>query len=147
MVATRQSDRRKQGSLSARRKKGRSAVTNLASALPGAPSRERWARRFRDLVALLISDLGNDPGMSEGQRMLARRAATLALECEVREVKFAKQGAATDEQLEVFQRATNSLRRTLESLNVHHGRIARDVTPTLAELIEQHTHVDSEVAK
>ena len=45
----------------------------------------KWARRFRDILAEIISDLGgHDGGLSEAQRQLARRCATIAIACEPR---------------------------------------------------------------
>ena len=45
----------------------------------------KWARLFRDILAEIISDLGgHDGGLSEAQRQLARRCATIAIACEPR---------------------------------------------------------------
>jgi hypothetical protein len=100
--------------------KARSRVTNGVE----------WYRRFRDLNGLFAIDLGGDPTtLSEGQRALVRRAAALCTELELMETRFARNGGAKVVELEVFQRATNSLRRVLECLGIHRGRIARDVTP------------------
>ena len=41
-----------------------------------------WARRFRDVLVEIISDLGGLDVLSEGQKQLARRAATLCITCE-----------------------------------------------------------------
>ena len=39
---------------------GRSRVTNGSAILPGVDGRSVWARRFRDLMGLHLSDLGGD---------------------------------------------------------------------------------------
>jgi hypothetical protein len=60
----------------------RSAVTNGKRLHVKAVGDGAWSRRFRDVLAEIISDMGGREGLSEGQRQLARRAATIALECE-----------------------------------------------------------------
>lgn len=47
-----------------------------------APGDTAWARRFRDVLSEIVSDLGGHDGLSEGQRQLARRAATISIMCE-----------------------------------------------------------------
>jgi len=47
-------------------------------------------RRYRDVLAQLVSDLGGDP--SEAQHLIARRAATLAVWCEQEEAVLAGGG-------------------------------------------------------
>jgi hypothetical protein len=61
--------------------------------------------------------------------MICRRAACLAVELERRETIFAEAGEATDNQLEHYQRAANSLKRLLEALGL--DRVPIDVTPGL----------------
>jgi hypothetical protein len=48
---------------------------------------DAWSRRFRDVLGEIIGDLGGPDNLTEGQRQLARRAATLSLECERMEVR------------------------------------------------------------
>jgi hypothetical protein len=111
---------------------GRSRVTNGTRLLPNIDGRSQIGRRFRDLVAAFSLDLApaNDASLSEGQRALIRRAAALSVECERMEVRFALNDGASDKELNVFQRSVNSLRRVIETLGTHHGRMLRDVTPT-----------------
>lgn len=110
--------------------KGRSKLTNGYTVLPSIDGRSSWARRFRDLVLSFGSDLGqHEASLSEGQRALCRRASALCVELEAAEVRFARNGGAKVEELEAFQRATNSLRRLCESLGINRGRIPRDITP------------------
>jgi hypothetical protein len=64
-------------------KKLRSRVTNGRSQFVEADGRGPWARRFRDILDEILSDIGvPDSDLSQGQRQMARRAATLACECE-----------------------------------------------------------------
>jgi hypothetical protein len=68
-------------------RKHRSAVTN-GKRLHVEPIHENaWSRRFRDILGEIISDLGGPDNLTEGQRQLARRAATISIECERLEVK------------------------------------------------------------
>jgi len=113
---------------------GRSRVSNGASILPGVDGRSVWARRLRDLIRLHLSDLGGDGAVSEAERSIIRRVATLTVELERMEVGFAVAGEAQPAQLELYQRTANSLRRLLESVGL--GRRPRDITPSLHEYIE-----------
>ena len=119
--------------------KGRSRLTNGAALLPSIDHRSFWARRFRDLVGSFQSDLAqDDDALSTGQKALIRRASALCVELEGMEVKFAANQGATVEQLEVFQRATNSLRRVVETLGISRGRLAREVGGvTLGQVLRQ----------
>jgi hypothetical protein len=106
---------------------GRSAITNGNVLLARIDGRSFWARRYKDLCYGLINDLGGEHApISEAQKLLVRRGALLALELERRESRFSPHGAE-DAELEVYQRITNTLRRVVETLNIHHGRIARDL--------------------
>ena len=69
------------------RRYGRSAVTNGKRLHVQKVGDNAWARRFRDLLGEIISDLGGADLLSEGQRQLARRAATISVECERLEVR------------------------------------------------------------
>lgn len=121
----------------ARRPKGlyksqaRSRITNGRDLLPHVDGRIGWVRRFRDCLALHLSDL---PDASYSEQVIARRCACLVVALEQMETEFAQAGHATPEQLREYGRGTNTLRRALESLGL--TRRARDVTPTLQQLIE-----------
>nr|QIG92785.1 hypothetical protein G6P99_09875 [Bradyrhizobium sp. 6(2017)] len=112
---------------------GRSRISNGSSILPGVDGRLAWVRRLRDLIDLHLSDLGGDAAVSEAERSIVRRCATLTVELERMEVGFAIAGEAQPDQLELYQRTANSLRRLLESVGL--GRRPRDVTPSLHEYI------------
>ena len=62
-----------------------------------------------------------------------RRAVTLIVELERREVTFALAGEADNEGLAIYQTTVNTLRRTLEALGLQ--RRSKDVTPTLAQYL------------
>jgi hypothetical protein len=93
-----------------------------------------WSRRYGDLVRAHIADLGGADRLSEAQKSLIRRAAALELELEQMEGKLSM-GESID--LDAFGRATNTLRRTLETIGLE--RQARDVSPSLRERAMQAT--------
>src|ERR1700720_1644609 len=86
-------------------------------------SSSAWSRRYRDIVAGHLSDLGGPAALSEAEISLVKRVSTLEIECEQAEGKLSM-GEEVD--LDLFQRMTNSLRRTLETLGLE--RKCRDVT-------------------
>ena len=66
-----------------RKPEARSAVSNGRKLFfPGADGRSATARRFRDLYAALCTDLGGVDALTEMQKSLARRAASLSVSCE-----------------------------------------------------------------
>lgn len=109
----------------------RSRVTNGSAILPGVDGRSAWARRLRDLVGLHVSDLGGEDAISEAERSIVRRAATLTVELERMEAVFATAGEAKPGDLDLYQRTAGNLRRLLEAVGLE--RRQRNVTPTLAQ--------------
>jgi hypothetical protein len=112
----------------AAKRTARSRVSNGKQLFLEGDGRGVAVRRYRDLLAALVSDLGGDP--SEAQAIIARRAATLAVWCEQAESDMAS-GNPID--IGSFTTATNALRRLLADLGLE--RKIRDVTPTLAAYI------------
>jgi hypothetical protein len=107
-----------------------SKVTNGKALFVEADGRGPWARRWRDLLAQIISDLGGADLLSEGQRQLARRCATIALSCERMEGEAAL-GKEID--LDTYGALTDRLGRTLQRLGLK--RVARDTGLTLSDLL------------
>lgn len=108
-------------------KKGQNAV-----ALSGVDGRSLMARRFREIYSGIESDLGGD--LTEAQRHLIARAATLAIWCEAREAELAQ---GEDFDAGGYATISNALRRLLSDLGLE--RRVRDITPTLADFIEART--------
>jgi hypothetical protein len=116
---------------------GRSRVTNSAARgsivwLDRIDKRGPVARRFKDLVALVTADLGGPTELSEGQRQMIRRIASMSVWCESEEAKMAD-GDEVD--IDRFQRTANSLRRLCESIGLR--RVARDITPSLGQILRE----------
>jgi hypothetical protein len=117
--------------------KARSVLTNGRHHILGreVDGRSSTMRRYRDLIQLHVSDLGGEDLISESERRLIRRAAMLTLQCELLDAKFALlEGEASVIDLDRYQRASNSLRRLLQSLGLQ--RRAKDVT-TLGDLLRE----------
>jgi hypothetical protein len=108
----------------------RSRVSNGSAILDGIDGRSKEARRFRDVLGEIVSDLGGADRLSEGQRQLARRCAMLAVECEKIEA-LGVAGELID--LEVYGQLTDRIGRAFQRLGVR--RVARNVTPSVAEYV------------
>ncbi|ACK52001.1 conserved hypothetical protein [Methylocella silvestris BL2] len=106
------------------RKRSASAVTNGSKAFIQGDGNSPWYRRFKDLLALHVDDLGGEPALSEAQMSLCRRAATLEVELERIEGQLSLGNAAD---LDAYNRHAGGLRRILESLGIE--RRKRDITP------------------
>ena len=101
----------------------------------GIDGRSAWVRRAKGIIAAHLSDLGGVENTSAAERSIIRRASTLTVELERFESKFATAGEASPDDLEVYQRCANSLRRLLEAVGLQ--RRSRDITPTLSDLIRE----------
>ncbi|MFN3473841.1 MAG: hypothetical protein ACK4ZW_07325 [Blastomonas sp.] len=99
-----------------------------SAVLVGVDGRSQMARRYREITASIESDLGGD--LTEAQRHLIARSATLAIWCEAREAELAN-GAEFD--AAAYATISNALRRLLSDLGLE--RRARDVTPRLHDYI------------
>src|SRR5262245_10005066 len=105
-----------------------SKLTNGSSLVADTDGRTAWMRRYRDLVSSHEHDLGGTGFISESERRLIRRAALITIQCEMLDKKFASsEGEATREDLDLYQRLSNSLRRLLQSLGLQ--RRPRDINP------------------
>jgi hypothetical protein len=116
----------------------RSRVTNGRELLPNIDGRSLWLRRYRDLLALHLSDLGGSEAVSSAELAILRRAACLMVELERIEVLLASDDPriSREHTLDVYQRGSNTLRRLLESVGLQ--RRQRDVTPTLDQYLDEH---------
>jgi hypothetical protein len=102
----------------------RSAVTNGRRLFVEGHGNSAWSRRYRDLIAGHVSDMGGRGQLSEAQISLIKRASAIELELEQSEGKLSM-GQEID--LDQYTRAAGHLRRILETLGVE--RRAKDVTP------------------
>ena len=94
----------------------RSALTNgTALFLDKVDQRQIVARRYRDVVGLLVADMGGIDALSEAEMIIAKRAATLVVFCESQESAMAS-GKKLD--MESYLPAVNALRRLLETIGI-----------------------------
>jgi hypothetical protein len=121
---------------------GRSAVSNGNRLLAGVDGRNAWARRCRDVISEHLADRGGIDNCSAPERSIIRRAATLTVELERMESDFALAGEAQPDQLELYQRTANSLRRLLEAVGLE--RRAKTIVPSLSEYLEARMVVPTE---
>jgi hypothetical protein len=117
-------------------------VTNGSSPFVEADGRGPWARRWRDVLGEITSDLGGADLLSEGQRQLARRCATIAIACEKMEGEAA---AGNEIDLDVYGTLTDRLGRAFHRLGLK--RQPRDVTPTLSEYLAALRQSEAEANK
>ncbi len=96
----------------------------------GVDGRSAYARRYRDILAQLTSDIGGDP--SEAKSIIVRRATQLAVWCEQAEADAAG-GMALD--LANYCTATNTLRRLLLDLGLE--RRMHDITPNIESYLSK----------
>jgi hypothetical protein len=96
--------------------------------------RTEWARRWVDLNHVLVDHLGGNDVVSEPERALARRAATIMTRLEQMEQTFTEaDDGGTDAQHETYARLTNTLRRVFGTIGIK--RRPKDVTPDLHEYL------------
>ncbi len=107
----------------------RSRVTNGSTLHLGVvDGRTEAARRFRDVLAEIVSDLGGSDRLSEGQRQLARRAALMSVQCEAMEAEAV---AGKEIDLETFGQLTDRLGRAFTRIGLK--RVARTINNPLED--------------
>jgi hypothetical protein len=108
-----------------RKPEARSRVSNGATLFLDGDLRTKASRRFQDLLANIVSDLGGpNAGLSQGQVQIARRCALLSVQCEQME-QAAVAGDTFD--VEAYGQLTDRLGRAFQRLGLK--RVARNVTP------------------
>ena len=113
----------------------RSGVTNGSRLfVDGGDEGSAWTRRFCDVLALRLDDLGGADLVSEGQLSLSRRAS--AIECELERME-AGMSAGEEVDLDLFGRLTGTLARVLEKLGLE--RVKRTAcNPILDHFTQPH---------
>jgi hypothetical protein len=114
----------------------RSRITNGSALLPEVDGRSRWVRRCKDLIREHLADLGGFDNVSAAERSIIRRAATLTVELERLEAKFALAGEASVQDLDAYQRGANTLRRLLGAVGLQ--RRAREIEVDPLDYAREH---------
>jgi hypothetical protein len=123
-------DRRDVDPPSTQDRRTRSRLTNHRGLLPDLDGRSAGARRFRDLVGQIVTDQGGLDLMSESRIQLVKRFAAACVLAERMESRLANGDA-----IDIAEHAL--LCSTLARISIRIGidRIARDVTPTLSQVL------------
>jgi hypothetical protein len=109
---------------------GRSRVTNGKTVLLGGAMHKRTARRFRDILAAIVADLGGVGAITEGKKQLARRAALMSVTCEELETTSLAQGQPID--LDQYGMLSDRIGHCFQRLGLK--RVSRNITPSIAEV-------------
>jgi len=117
----------------------RSSVTTGKRLHVVRPGDNAWSRRFRDVLELIIDDIGGPEALSEGQRQIARRCATLSVECE----RMEGQALAGDPiNVELYGSLTDRLGRALQRLGLK--RVKRGNAALMPDL---HDYIDGKATE
>ena len=125
--------------LKAAKPDARSRVTNGSALLPGVvDQRSVPARRYRDLVSLIIADQGGIERMSELRLQLIRRFAAQSVQAKSMEADL-----ANGKTIDVAQHSLlcSTLVRLAQRIGI--DRRSKDITPLLRDYLEEKT-VDAE---
>lgn len=134
MPATATEKRQKNGNAGTRAKQKSRAVRRVGLTLDSIDGRTFAGRRFSGVYAAIVSDLGGEDHLSEGQKQLAWRAARLAIECEMMDAAAIKSGTPmAPETLQSYGQLVDRFGRAMERLGLE--RRARDVTPSLSSYL------------
>jgi hypothetical protein len=118
----------------------RSRIGNGSALLPGIDGRSTWSRRLKEVIAGSVDTLGGIDNISAHEASLIRRAATLTVQLEMLEARFAaaneRNESVDPSDLDLYARVVAHLRRTLEAVGLR--RRARDVTPPTPEAYFAH---------
>lgn len=137
------------GSLAVHERAGSRARVRSGQLLPGIDGRSWWTRRCRELIAAYVADLGGVDNVSAAERAICRRAATLQIELERLEFKFAMlpdDVAASAADIDLYQRTAGGWRRLLETVGIR--RRPRDVGElTLDDILAEDAAEDADDAE
>jgi hypothetical protein len=117
----------------------RTKVTSGRQLLPGIDNRCYWVRRVRDIIDRHTTDLGGDDALSEAERSIIKRAATLVCEAERMDRRFAQvpeNGSVPLAELHTYSMLANTLRRLLDMAGLE--KRTHDITPTIDAYIVAH---------
>ena len=118
----------------------RSKLANGSKLLPLTDGRSATARRFRDLIEDISSDLGGASYLSEAQRQLIRRLSMLSAESERQEAMWPRGEAEFD--INAYTVLTNAMRRVAETLGLR--RVPRPTNgPQTIDEITRHINAQS----
>ena len=108
--------------------------------LPGIDRYSYWAKRVRDIIGAHVSDLGGIDAISEAEKSILRRAATITIECERLERRFAAypRDHVARNDLDVYIRLSNSLRHLLDLTGLER-RSPKTLVPSIDQYVADHS--------
>jgi hypothetical protein len=107
-------------------------ISNGKEILPGIDQRLAIARRYRDLVAQIVSDQGGVDRCSETRMQLIRRFASGAVLAEELEARLGR-GESVD--ISEYALLSSTLVRLANRIGIE--RVARDISPTLSDILRR----------
>ena len=114
-------------------KRPRSAVTSGRELFIDGDSNSAWSRRYYDLIAGHVADLGGADILSQNQFSLIRCCATIECELERLDAMLSRNQAID---LDSYARVAGHLRRIFETLGLE--RRQRDISPPTVEQYLEH---------
>ena len=123
------------------RRKFRTGVGNASKILAGVDGRSFVARRYREVVSAIASDLGGYEHLSEATRQLIRSGAGLVVMRETMDARMANAPDTVD--VPTYCLITNSLKRVLCAIGLE--RRARDITPDPLEYARRYAEAGKPV--
>jgi hypothetical protein len=117
--------------LAKRKRTARSRVTNGNDLLPGIDGRSPTARRYRDIVAAVASDMGGADRLSEASLQLVRRFAAAACLAEAMEARL-----VSGEPINIAEHSllASTLVRIAQRIGIN--RVPKNITPALSDYLE-----------
>ena len=97
--------------------------------------RTKAARLYRAALTALIEDRGGAEAMSNGELLLARRAAGAATLCDMIESQIVAGEELKPDRVASYLAASNAFRRLVVTLGLE--RAQRDVTPRLRDVLRE----------
>ena len=114
-----------------RKASARSRISNGADILPDVDGRSAVARRYRDIAAQIIADMGGASQCAEARIQLIRRFAAAAVLAEQMEAQL-----ANGHLIEIADHAllSSTLVRLAQRIGI--DRRSRDTTPSLSQYLQ-----------
>jgi hypothetical protein len=122
-----------------RKRDMQSRVTTGSAVLPGVDNRSEVARRYRDILSAIVSDMGGADRLSEVRLQLCRRFSAAAVMAEQLEAKLAR-----GETIDIGQHAQLVSSMVRVSNRIGLNRRAREIVPTLEHYLETRADRDAE---
>jgi hypothetical protein len=125
--------------LTRRKATARARVTNGKEILPGIDGRSPTARRYRDVLAAVVADMGGEDHCSEARLSLIRRFSAACCMAEQLEARLVN-GEAID--IAEHSLLSSTLVRLAQRIGIN--RVPKNVVPHLTEYLEAASEVAAE---